>query len=512
MASAPPPPPPLNNDINAILAPILSQFSFPQLESVLYAYLPTRIDRLVHKTGIYAVDTFVVTASVTLVLVAAKLLFHFFTRTLKGDKRTDRPLNDGEITVVIEPTTQDDYRSTSNIFHQALSFLISEQAQTKSRGRYTLKPDLQVDHDALEPPAFNMQPQPDQEHIIEHDKVHFRISFEQNGQASMLPRDDTAPKMQPENHDPSIRVTTVPNDDYNITVSTIATFLTAVAKDYIHHTESLRKLTRSRYDYTSPGKWTRTCTLYETQGLDTVALSPETESLIRDDLQSFMNNQSFYQRTGFPYRRGYLLHGNPGTGKTSLIFAIASALKRHLYFINLNYIDTDAELVQAFINVPANAIVAFEDIDTMTTTVHKRSMTYTKHSNGSTDLPPEHRFNLSTFLSILDGHTLEDGIIFIMTTNHHDILDPAIVRPGRMDVHLHLTYATHYQIRRIYTMVIGTEDGSTLDNIYAEFEQEIPEFVIPPSEIMQTMVAYRHQKESIRRKLRHIAQKYKPLD
>lgn len=107
-------------------------------------------------------------------------------------------------------------------------------------------------------------------------------------------------------------------------------------------------------------------------------------------------------------------------------------MKRDLYFMNLSYIDSDSELFQAFANVPSNSIVVFEDVDTMSTSLHKRRVSEPPLMQESGE-DSTRKFNLTTFLSILDGHTLEDGIIFIMTTNHQERLDPAIIRPGKID-------------------------------------------------------------------------------
>lgn len=199
-----------------------------------------------------------------------------------------------------------------------------------------------------------------------------------------------------------------------------------------------------------------------------------------------------------------------------------SELHRDLYFMNLSYIDSDSELFQAFANVPANSIVVFEDVDTMSASLHRRSNTFqpppqdtTPHhdierQDKNTHTAIARKFNLTTFLSVLDGHTLEDGIIFIMTTNHQERLDPAIIRPGRMDIHLDLRYATFYQMRRIYKMVMDQDDPSTLDDIYPNLGKEIQEFVIPPSEIMQVMVLCRNKKNRIEipRKLKQLNEKY----
>jgi hypothetical protein len=109
--SVPPSPTPDPNDLSTVLSPLFSLFSLPQIESLLYIYLPTRIEKYVHKTGLYAVDTFVVTASVTLVLVLVKLIMkvlNAFTRT----KRNVRKVDSLEISVIVEPTHADDYHSS----------------------------------------------------------------------------------------------------------------------------------------------------------------------------------------------------------------------------------------------------------------------------------------------------------------------------------------------------------------------------------------------------------------
>ncbi|KAG2218637.1 hypothetical protein INT45_000810 [Circinella minor] len=538
-----------DNGLDAALAPLFSIFSLPQLESVLYAFLPSRIEQHIPKTNIYTVDTFIVTATVTFILVVAKLTLLLGNTLLKhSQKKHDKDLKSkGEIAILIEPTaSQDDYHTSKllfshhasnkngkpvddnmfsntlgllyahssssndlimtapNVFHQALSHLVSQRIQSQANGYYTLKPNLEVDHSPLEPPAFNIVPQIGQVYSMKHDECTFHVTFQTPPSAPL----GVANNNQPSNSvEPSIRVSMIGCREHGATVSSLVTFLNKVAQDYLIHMDSLRKQTRSRYDYSASGKWVRVCSLYENQGLQTVALCPKSEALIAKDLETFVKNKGFYKRIGAPYCRGYLLHGKPGTG---------SFLKRHLYFMNLAYIDSDSELFQAFASVPANSIVVFEDIDTMTTTLHTRTgverAIHAIGSNKGESRSKQHRFNLSTFLSILDGHTLEEGIIFIMTTNHSEILDPAVIRPGRMDIHLDLTFATHYQMRRMYRMVMEEDDNSTLDQVYPQLEKDVPEFVIPPSEIMQIMVLCREHTEDIPKKMKDLIEKYQPIN
>ncbi|RIA81311.1 P-loop containing nucleoside triphosphate hydrolase protein, partial [Glomus cerebriforme] len=186
--------------------------------------------------------------------------------------------------------------------------------------------------------------------------------------------------------------------------------------------------------------------------LDAVALDESYEKLLKKELQTFVNDKSFYERIGMPYRRGILLYGKPGTGKTSLINAISSQLSRDIYYLNLKNILDDNKLSAAFSSVPANQIIVLEDVDTQSKILHKResssfinsieyigkkgensTSTDKKDGNGKSTGPSFADFSLSTFLGCLDGSILNEGMIIIMTTNHIEHLDPACIRPGRMD-------------------------------------------------------------------------------
>ncbi|PKK77312.1 P-loop containing nucleoside triphosphate hydrolase protein, partial [Rhizophagus irregularis] len=151
------------------------------------------------------------------------------------------------------------------------------------------------------------------------------------------------------------------------------------------------------------------------RNLDSVALDESQEILLKKELDTFINDKAFYDRIGIPYRRGILLYGSPGTGKTSLINAISSHLSRDTYYLNLKGISNDNQLSAAFSSVPANQIIVLEDVDTQSTVLHKRT-------------------RKKSFFRCLDGNILAEGNIIVMTTNHVEHLDPACIRPGRMDV------------------------------------------------------------------------------
>ncbi|RGB42339.1 P-loop containing nucleoside triphosphate hydrolase protein, partial [Rhizophagus diaphanus] len=227
----------------------------------------------------------------------------------------------------------------------------------------------------------------------------------------------------------------------------------------------------SRYER-SKNRWNFVQTLTSSRGLDSVALNESQENLLKKELETFANDKSFYERIGVPYRRGILLYGKPGTGKTSLINAISSQLSRDIYYLNLKDIKNDNELNAAFSGVPGNQIIVLEDVDTQSKVLHKLKI----------DAFAE--FSLSTFLGCLDGHILAEGNIIIMTTNHVEHLDPACIRPGRMDVQLNLGYCTHYQIEKMYKSVVENPEAKFPHDIL----EKIPENLLPPCEVMMTMI------------------------
>ncbi|KAJ3202538.1 mitochondrial chaperone [Entophlyctis luteolus] len=95
-------------------------------------------------------------------------------------------------------------------------------------------------------------------------------------------------------------------------------------------------------------------------------------------------------------------------------------------------------------------------------------------------------FTLSMLLNCLDGHMMEENIIVIMTTNHPEVLDPALIRPGRIDLHLSLGYCTRYQLNRMYQSVMDDKDAMLDFSKYA-----VPEHVIAPCDALRVMILYR---------------------
>ncbi|KAJ1554508.1 hypothetical protein HK405_004874 [Cladochytrium tenue] len=133
-----------------------------------------------------------------------------------------------------------------------------------------------------------------------------------------------------------------------------------------------------------------------------------------------------------------------------------------------------------------------EEIDETT----RKIMAAAFGSTGNAPPPPPPQADgptLATLLNCLDGHSLAEGVMIIMTTNHPEVLDPAVVRPGRIDLHLSLGYCTRHQLDRMYKNVVEDDSAALAPKGLAE----IPERVVAPCEAMRIMILHRKRPERI---------------
>ncbi|KAJ2913356.1 hypothetical protein MD484_g7058, partial [Candolleomyces efflorescens] len=160
---------------------------------------------------------------------------------------------------------------------------------------------------------------------------------------------------------------------------------------------------------------------------------------------------------GIPFRRGYLLHGVPGSGKTSLIHSLAGELGLDIYVVSLSAKGMSDNTLSALMsNVPSRCILLLEDLDAAFT----RGVSRDANSTGAPTVKDEKAaaaeandgstLSLSGLLNSLDGVAAAEGRLLFATTNHIERLDPALSRPGRMDVWINFTNATKWQAEGIF--------------------------------------------------------------
>lgn len=200
-------------------------------------------------------------------------------------------------------------------------------------------------------------------------------------------------------------------------------------------------------------RYWRLVTRKRPRALESVILPAEQVRRIVEDAEQFFGAEAWYADRGVPYRRGYLLSGPPGCGKTSLVLALASHFGRPIYALNIGSLAGDMQLFDAIAEAPAHAVLLIEDIDAT-------GASHARRRPAPVDAPvnpgePRGRdedtgITLSGLLNALDGVASTDGRLLIMTTNHPEKLDPALIRPGRADLHEVIGPLHHADARRLF--------------------------------------------------------------
>ncbi|KAH6912123.1 mitochondrial chaperone BCS1 [Coprinopsis sp. MPI-PUGE-AT-0042] len=206
--------------------------------------------------------------------------------------------------------------------------------------------------------------------------------------------------------------------------------------------------------------------------LDSIILEKGVIESVLEDAREFIEMEDWYIEAGIPHRRGYLLHGPPGTGKTSTIHALAGELGLEIFSLSLSagFVD-DAFLQQAASSIPKKAIFLIEDIDCAFSTgprdpsctdaddesdaasLPAPGMTLGMSPMGYMGLPPFGRrcnVTLSGLLNVIDGIGSEEGVLFFATTNYVERLDGALLRPGRIDKKVEYKLTTKDQSKSLF--------------------------------------------------------------
>jgi SpoVK/Ycf46/Vps4 family AAA+-type ATPase len=320
---------------------------------------------------------------------------------------------------------------------------------------------------------------------------------------------------------------------YTSTVSQILDFVNKIKHKYLEHIEQDRKGKQFIYSLRQTVKddsennqlWNET--IFESTRTFSNMIFEGKDTILKK-IDFFIHNKSWYYENGIPYTLGIGLYGPPGTGKTSFFKSLANLTGRHLVILSLKHIKTKQQLEETFFETRYNTdnkrgsigfdkkIIIIEDIDCLGQIVWKRdasntppkqdlsetasatttSMTLAIHKlidSNNTDKkeimeickkPADDPITLDDILNLWDGIKETPGRILGISSNHYDKLDPALIRPGRIDITLCLDKCTRNMISEMYSRYYKKEmDTDILDQICDRFYS--------PAEIINFYVLHR---------------------
>ena len=311
---------------------------------------------------------------------------------------------------------------------------------------------------------------------------------------------------------------------YKSDINIIKNFVENITKKYLASIEDSRDnkrfiytLTKAKYEDNKYELWDENI-FSSTRKFRNIFF--ENKEILIQKIDFFMNNKEWYYEKGIPYSIGIGMYGPPGTGKTSLIKSIANYTDRHIVVISLKLIKTKKQLDSIFFEERYNVdnkknsigfdkkIIVFEDIDCIGDIVLNREKLKNKQipafenkidneniscntkinvgdiletlissenaNKNNYQIPKllldDEPITLDDILNLWDGIRETPGRIMIISSNHYHELDPALVRPGRIDVTLELSNVSHQILKEMYVHLFNESiDDDAIKNIKERF-------------------------------------------
>lgn len=291
-----------------------------------------------------------------------------------------------------------------------------------------------------------------------------------------------------------------------------------ILRPYLHHISATayeirrRNTFRTLYTNTQHRSHWIPVTFKHPSTFDTIALDCDLAERIQADLKAFSESKDYYHSIGRAWKRGYLLYGPPGTGKSSLIAAIANFMQYDIYDLELTNVVNNSQLKTLLMQTKRKAVIVIEDIDcSMSNKASKhRPSVIPPFQQGIEDLQfggyksPSHVMNppnqqqgltLSGLLNFADGllSCFGEERIIIFTTNHKEKLDTALLRCGRMDMHILLSYCTFSVFKKLAFNYLGIKNHS----LYEELEEAMRcEVKITPASVAEILLCARNDPDT----------------
>ncbi|CAL5096533.1 unnamed protein product [Urochloa decumbens] len=226
--------------------------------------------------------------------------------------------------------------------------------------------------------------------------------------------------------------------------------------------------------------------LHHPSTFGTLAMDYEVKQSIVDDLNRFIKRKDYYKRIGKAWKRGYLLYGPPGTGKSSLIAAMANHLRFDIYDLELTAVQSNSDLRRLLVGINSRSILVVEDIDCTIKLQQREGGQEDTKSDSSDEENGSEKVTLSGLLNFVDGlwSACGEERIIVFTTNYKERLDPALLRPGRMDMHIYMGYCTPDSFRTLANNYHLIDYHAT----FPEIEKLIKEVTVTPAEVAEVLM------------------------
>ncbi|CAJ2665588.1 unnamed protein product [Trifolium pratense] len=244
-------------------------------------------------------------------------------------------------------------------------------------------------------------------------------------------------------------------------------------------------------------KWSHT-TFEHPARFETLAMEPEKKEEIINDLVKFKNGKEYYAKVGKAWKRGYLLFGPPGTGKSTMISAIANFMNYDVYDLELTTVKDNNDLKRLLIETSSKSIIVIEDIDCSLELTGQRKKKKEKDNDENGGKPDpikeaekedkkESKVTLSGLLNFIDGIWSACGAerIIIFTTNFVDKLDPALIRRGRMDKHIEMSYCGYQAFKILARNYLDIEYH---DDLFPIIEKLLGETNMTPADVAENLM------------------------
>ncbi|KAK9713595.1 hypothetical protein RND81_06G038100 [Saponaria officinalis] len=254
-----------------------------------------------------------------------------------------------------------------------------------------------------------------------------------------------------------------------------------VLRSYLQHIHAISdEIDRVKHEIrlftaTSSGRRWRSVPFTHPATMETIAMDTEVKSRIKIDIETFLKSKQYYHRLGRVWRRSYLLYGPSGTGKSSFAAALAKSLSYDIYDLDLFKVSSDGDLKLLLLQTTPKSVILMEDFDKFI-------------AGKSQKTSPE---NISGVINFMDGvvNSCCNERVMIFTMMSKDDIDPTILRPGRVDVHIHFPMCDFNKFKNLATNYLGLKDHKLFPQVEEIFSSGA---TLSPAEVGELLIVNRN--------------------